>query len=383
LEKAPALPPGRDPDGLLLAVVAATGIALLGSSTMPLVVGSLMDGLGIDEGEAGLIGSVELTGVAISSLLLAPSVARLSRRTLALVGGGIVAAGYLLSAEVDAFQTLLGSRLLLGLGAGAILAAGNAAIACSRNPDALYARVSIVGGLAAAALLAMLPLVLGSWGYRGGFLFLGALVAVVLPLAGRLPAAPGGEAGRIALGAPHPRLAIPLLLAFLLESTSESAIWAFSERIGKEAGLDAERVGLVLGAATVAGLLGAGLALLLGKRYGRFPPIAFGLAVGAAGRLAMVTAQVPAVYSVTQVVLGMTFFFILPFLMGTAAELDRSGRWSAAAAGAMAIGAAAGPGLAGWLADGWGYPALGWISLLFAGVSMIAVLPACSATARD
>jgi predicted MFS family arabinose efflux permease len=321
--------------------------------------------------------------VAISSLLLAPSVAWLSRRTLALVGGGVVVAGYLLSAGVDAFQALLGSRLVLGLGAGTILAAANAAIACSHDADALYARVSVVGGLAAAALLATLPSVLGSWGYRGGFLFLGALAALLLPLAGRLPDAPGGEVGRISLGAPHPERAIPLLLALLLESTSDTAVWSFSERIGLEAGLDAESVGLALGAATVAGLLGAGLALWLGQRWGRFLPIALGLGVASAARLAMVTKQVAAVYGATQIVLGMTFFFILPFLMGAAAGLDRSGRWSAAAAGSIAIGAAVGPGLAGWLADGWGYPALGWISLLFAGVSMIAVLPACSAITRD
>ncbi|MFQ5699136.1 MAG: hypothetical protein ACE5IL_12725 [Myxococcota bacterium] len=72
-----------------------------------------------------------------------------------------------------------------------------------------------------------------------------------------------------------------------------------------------------------------------------------------------------------------------PFLMGAAAGLDRQGRWSAAAAGAMAIGAAVGPGLAGWLVEGWDYAALGWVSLLSAGISTLAALPACLSSRRD
>ena len=48
----------------------------------------------------------------------------------------------------------------------------------------------ILGGLAAAVEIALLPLVLEPFGYRGGYTSLGILIVLCLPLVSRLPAQP-------------------------------------------------------------------------------------------------------------------------------------------------------------------------------------------------
>ena len=89
----------RDPSGLLLAVVATTGIGLLGANTLPLLLGSVMDRLAIGESRGGLMGTVELGALALVSLLVAPRVGRLRRSSLALLGGGLVVVGYAAAAR--------------------------------------------------------------------------------------------------------------------------------------------------------------------------------------------------------------------------------------------------------------------------------------------
>jgi predicted MFS family arabinose efflux permease len=373
----------RDSARLLPAVVIATSVGLLGSSTMPLMIGAVMDGLGVGAGRAGLIGSIELGAVAVVSLAIAPRVGRLPRRALAWVGAGVVAIGCLLSATAGSLAFLLGARLLSGLGSGAASAAGNAAAASSRDPDRLYAKMAILGGLAAAALLGLLHYALAPWGYRGGYLALAAVAVLCFPLLSWMPPAPGADSSEAGTPAPRRHLALPLLAALLLEYVCEDSIWVFSERIGLEAGLDLKWVSLTLSGTTVAGLLGAGVATVLGTRLGRTGPILLGISLSAAARFAVAYAETPAVYVAGLLLWGVAFFFTLPYLMGSVAVLDRMGRWSAAAAGMMTIGAGLAPGTAGLLVELAGYRALGWLSLGGWVLVVALILPALRGLARE
>ena len=69
------------------------------------------------------------------------------------------------------------------------------------------------------------------------------------------------------------------------------------------------------------------------------------------------------------------FFFALPYLMGTAAALDREGRWTAAGAGVLIIGIALGPAIAGVLVARFGFPALSWLVAGSCAAGLALVLP--------
>jgi len=365
----------HDPSGLLLAVVAATGIGMLGVNTMPLLLGSLMDELAIGESWGGFIGTVELSALALVSLLLAPRIGRLPRGRLAVLGGCVSIAGYAVSATAEGYALILVGRFVTGAGAGAAMAAGNAAVAVSSDPDGLIARSMIVGGAAAAILLAALPWAIEPWGYSGGFAVLGCATLVCLAFVKKLPPAPdlGSVSEEESMG--NKWLGIALILAMLLDLVSQDGLLTFSERIGIAAGMSTEEVGVALAATTLAGLAGAGLAYVVGRYTGRAIPIAIGLGLGAVARWLLANASDPETYWVAQLLLGLAFFLTYPFLIGATAALDRTGRWAAAGAGTAMVGSAMAPVIAGAIVESFGYPALGVLGIAAAAITAALALP--------
>jgi predicted MFS family arabinose efflux permease len=294
---------------------------------------------------------------------------------LAVVGVVTTILGYVLSAAATSHGALLAARLLAGLGEGAVLAAGNAAAASSPNPDLLWAFVVVFGGLAAALLMSTIPLAIARWQQVGGFAVIGVVCLVCLPVMRLLPPAPRRTGSAETHALPRPGLGALALLAILMAQVGESALWAFSERLGLNVQLSAEAVGLVLGGATLAGIAGAAGAAILSTRLGRAGPLAAGIVLSTAARCAVVYATTPEMYIASQLVWGVTYLFILPYFLGTVAALDRLGRWSAAAGAAMSIGVAIGPGVAGSLASNVGYGGLGILMAATGLISLSLIVP--------
>ena len=142
---------------LVLAVGAAQVAAFAGWAGSPIVVGALVDGLGISEGAAATLAAAELTSLAVTALLSAGLVAHRSRRAVGLTGIGLALFGHALSALTPGYATLVILRSVAGVGEGLVLAAGNAAAAGARNPDRIFAAVTVMTGLAAAIELTLLP----------------------------------------------------------------------------------------------------------------------------------------------------------------------------------------------------------------------------------
>lgn len=366
---------GAGSGALLVAVLAATGIGLLGSNTMPILVGALIDGLGMDEGGVGLFASLELGGVALGSLGVAALAARISRRRAGLLGGAIAALGYAAAAAAPSAAPLAAARFVAGLGCGVAMAAGNAAAAAVDEPDRLFARVAFFGGGVAAVMLGLLPLAVGAWGFRGAYLCLAGVCVVALPLQALLPATAPARVGRRAPGLPAPAIGATALVAVGLFWLSDQALWTFTERIGIRVGLTRQEIGGVLAASTLVGLLGAAAAALLGTLRGRTLPLVLGLAGSLAVRVALANAATPLQYTALQLCWGTIFLFTLPYVAGTTAALDRQGRFAAAAGGVGMAGTAIGPGVAGLLMVSAGPAALGWFLLVASALSLALLTP--------
>jgi len=375
------LPPPRDSRRLLLGVSAGFVIAYAGTNALPLLIGSLIDGVGLDEASAGLLGSLELGGLALASLLLAPRVDRLSRRHLALCGVVTACAGHGLSALTDSFPVLVLARIAAGLGEGATIAAVNSAAASAGDPDRLFAEVNVLGGLVAAASLMLLHYAIEPWGHSGGFGAIVGLSILCIPLLFWLPtipesvAASGGLPGRRLLG-------IATLASLFFFSVAQGAIWAFSERIGVSVGLSREEVGLALGVTTLLGLAGGVVAAVVGTRGGRPMLLTVGLGANVVSTWMVVIAGSSGLYLAGLLAWGIAFFFALPYLLGTAAALDPLGRWTAAAAGISAVGSAIGPGVAGLMVGASGYPALGGFAIACGLGAAVLILPVARAVDR-
>lgn len=362
---------GRVELGLMLGVFAAYGIGLSGANTMPILLGALMDGLALDSQSAGFLGTLELVAGALGSLVLAPRAATAPRRRLALGGGALAVGGYFLSAAAGGYGSVALVRVATGVCCGVVLAAGNAAAAGSKDPDRLFALVAFVAGVAATVLLWTLPYAVVPWGYAGGFVLLGIVCLVSLPLFWLLPAAPGvPERSEFTTHRLTGVVAATLAGAFMLDMCGQG-LWAFTERIGVGVGLGLPEIGKVAALGNFSGLIGSVVAAWLGTRRGRTAPLAVGVAATACAQWFLVNAASGATYAAAQVGWGLAFYFTVPYIMGLAASLDRQGRWTVTVGALMMLGAAIGPLMAGSAIENWGYAGFAWLLMACTAVAFV------------
>ena len=349
---------------------------MLGSNSLPLLVGAVIDGIGLDARQAGLLGSVEIGAMALASLLLAPRVGSISRRGVALVSAAVLAGAHLLSALPESLAWLVILRLVAGLGEGCIFATANAVIASSVDPDRLYARVTVVGALAAAGLFVGLPYAIELWSQRGAFASLGVVALLCVPLLLLLPrSAPAGTHSEILGGSALRGPALAILLSVLVLSVGEGAIWTFVERIGGHVGLGIDAIGLVLAATTVAGVSGAALAAWAGTRFGRTLPLTLGMSAVGVASLVLGYTTGPVGYVTAELLYNTAYLFVAPFLLGTAAAIDTQGRVAAATGGIVLLGAGLGPGIGGVLVAWGSFPPLAWFVVACCATAILVILP--------
>ncbi len=344
-----------------LAVFAAMyGIGYLSYMLMPILVGSLISGLGINEDGAGVIATTELVALAATLLVLAPRVARMPLRRLAFTGAGLAIAGSALATLVAAPPMLAASRAIAGVGMGMCIAAANAVIAASESPQRLFASVFSVGQLQAAVLMTVLPVFVARGAHVGGYGFVAVWIALMMGLLVWFPRTRLAEIGDAAVKkAPLGLFVLPSVVGMILVGACDGMLWTFTERIAESLGLDGQTIGFVLGGALVCGVLGAAVSAVVGERFGVVLPIATSLPVLGASYLAVTHAPSPPVYVVAQLLVLFVFGFTIPYLLGFNGSLDPKGRVMVAASGAMLVGMAVGPAASGAVIVTAGFKAVG------------------------
>ena len=347
---------------------------LIGNLTIfssPLYIGALMDGLGADERQAGLVCSLEIGAVAVSCVLFSGWLDKLPLRRLGIAGVCLAATGNLLSLSQDALAYLSVLRIFCGIGSGMCLAACSAIISRASDPDRVAGAVVGLNTVLMVMVIAAIGFMKQRFMFDGVTgIYLIVLVLAFFPLL-MLP----GTATGTEVHAPSKeqfdsrsifRLGVFGVGLLFIYCVVEGSIWSFSERSGVNLGLTGTRIGLLLSAAQVAGLCGAAVSAAAGKRIRRDIPLVTGsIIMGIAGYLVYNTGQTW-IYELS--ILGFSFAFFLgfPYLIGGCAMLDGEGRWAARATGINLIGAAAAPFLAGNIIAASGYGKLGQFIIILA-----------------
>lgn len=140
---------------------------------------------GLAPAELGLLFSSGLAGMMLGSLFLAPLADRIGRRPVVLASLTLVSAGMLASSASDGLYVLAATRVISGLGIGAMLAGLTATVA-EYTPErrralavsllqTAYPVGAIVGGMVSAGLIA-------DFGWRSVFVLGGVLPALLIPV---------------------------------------------------------------------------------------------------------------------------------------------------------------------------------------------------------
>ncbi|MFE9248985.1 MFS transporter [Streptomyces sp. NPDC007088] len=276
-----------------VAVVALSTFVVVTSEMLPVgVLTPMAEGLQISAGTAG--SSLTVTGLVTA--VAAPAVPRLlggvDRRLVLAVAMVVLAAGNALSAVAHGFGLLVVSRVVLGLGMGAVwgLAAAVATRLVAPRNVALAVSVAVSGVAVASVLGVPLgTLVSDAFGWRAAFtalsvaaLLLAAALAFALPRLPRpAPSAPDSAPGRRTALFSGPVTVGLVLVVFLV--TAHFAAYTYVRPLLEErTGMSGGAVALVLLVYGVFGLAGNFAAGALAARRARATVLGLTVGIGVA-----------------------------------------------------------------------------------------------------
>ncbi|MDQ0648030.1 putative MFS family arabinose efflux permease [Microbacterium natoriense] len=341
----------RDRQGLtassLLALATGMTLGNVGGNLMPLLLDGFMKRFDLSATTAGMIAAVQLLMTAAVALTFSARAAGLGRVRLSQIGLAVAAIGFTCAWIAPSTEILFGANAVIGAGLGATFAAASAALSSTPNSDRATTLTLLSSTIAIAALILAIPLANRLLGDAGGFALLAGCCALGLVLVRGLPRTT--MAHRAGDGPP---LSWVFVAAVALFGMSEQGIWSYADVLGRTgAGLDASSAAAVLGVAAIAALAGVPLGVLLRRVVGTRAALACVLALGVAAKVAVVTTGSPGVFAVACVVWQVGYLATLVLVLAAAAQFDRSGRWVAASAGALALGTGIGPAAVGLTLD--------------------------------
>ncbi|NKX55603.1 MFS transporter [Arthrobacter mobilis] len=359
------------------ALAAISGTFVVGymiANVIPLIIAAMEADLGLEPVAAGALGTAMMLCSAASGTLLARRASRPNRYKLARAGLLVMAAGSLVAALAPLPWLAVAGVVVAGLGAGAGIASGGAAIAATADPDRTSGLAALVNRLLAALLLLVVPLF--GISMASSFLALAALALLGALICRPLPEAPAA-AGHLPVAVDRRTRILGLVLAAgaCLWAVGEDSLWAMSSGMGvDQAGLDGPGIGLLLSISTAAGLAGILVATVLGSRLGRVVPLAVLLVLGAAAKLVTATTGDPAVFGTAFIAWNTIYAATFVTIVALSAAVHSSGRYAALLTSVYLFGSALSPLFGAALVEAAGYAGFGLSTALISAAVAVPFL---------
>jgi len=303
-------------------------LALMGTYTIPFVIGAVVEGMGWDPSRASALGTTEILGIAAggiaSSLLF-----NLEKGFGKAAGSALLigAVAQFLSAHAQDYPTLLILRSLAGLSQGVLIAVVNTLVARTTQPERVYGLVFTTS----SSCFALLLFALQYGEHTGLFYSLSVIFTLGLALVGKLHTPPQGAAE--GEHSNPSKVFWPLLLYFFCILSIVYVIlggtWAFTERVAVRIDIDRKTIGVLLGFSTLAGVAGAASAARVGSSWGYSRPLVLAYIASGVTVLSITLATSVTLYAAGIILYGYLYMFAISFALGITAHLDRTGRIAA------------------------------------------------------
>lgn len=365
----------------LLALSAIGGVGAAFIVLLPLYIGVLVSILGLSEQSAGQVAAADMAGYTLATLSAAFWIGRVNIRasTLAFLAALIIL--NVICSFLSGYWALFGVRILTGFGAGGLTAVIVAAMSKTTKPDRTFG-LWVVGQLGLASVgLYLLPSIIEAYSSLGAFMFLALLPLIVIPLAFFLPSQSIGASSDVVLvqgstGHNYTLLIAAMgIVAVLVVYTGLASYWSFTERLASTSGLSPQTIGSSLSVASIAGLFGGIISIVIANKLGRVIPIALSILM-IIGALVLVRIDVSTIiYMLSASAFLFGWNLILPFMLGAVATIDKDGRTISLANAAIGLGLVAGPLMGGWFLGTGSYSLLIDMTIICASVGGLLILP--------
>ncbi|WP_304175940.1 MFS transporter [Phenylobacterium aquaticum] len=378
--------PKADPDGLIAAVLLAfmATAGLFYVNIMPALVSGLQDGLGFTARDAGLVAALNVYGAAGGAFAAVFVVDRISWKPVALGLLSALIAIDLISTQLTLAPVLMAVRFGHGLVGGFLVGIAFAVIARTKAPDRTFGMLLVVQfGLGGVGLL-FLPGLVPRFGTPVLFLALAAFSATAAAMLPFLSDYPPRSRSAEAVAARGLVRWVPLaaaLVAVFMFQAANMALSAFVIDLGRAYGLAQPFISATLATANWIGALGSVLVVVIGLRFGRLKPIAFGAVLTVLGALAFLRSDLAGMYVLANIVTSVVWAFVIPYLLGLCAAFDPGGRIATLAGFFSKLGLASGPALGAVLLQETHFPRL--VTLAVIGLCLSAAFALVPARALD
>lgn len=346
----------------------------------PVIAGKLITQFALTPVQVGALFSLELGAFSLATVPAYLWLNRVNLRTATYVFTTIVIAGNVVSGLLDDFGLLMATRVVTSLAAGSITVIILTLSGKTANPSRAFG-VFVVCQLAMGALiLAVFPALFSQAPVSAIYWTLAGLDVLCLLVVNGID----GNALRQSIPRDHTRARVPAvrfalgLAAVLLFYVALSGVWSFIAQISAGAGIDLSSSSLVLSLATVAGIVSALTATILGDTPQRKLYLIAGYAVMSISVALLFGTPGLARFAMAAVIFKFAWTFILPYLLSTLADLSGGGHIMNTTNLMIGAGFAIGPVVSGALIQSAGGAFTGMLMLGVVGVltSLVCILTA-------
>lgn len=357
------LAPNSEVARLFLAFLTTAGLFYV--NIMPALIEGLVDGLGFSNRDAGFVASANVYGAALGAFVVVFLIPYINWRIASyglLVGLVVVD---LISMWLELPTTLIAVRFAHGFIGGLLVGIGFSVIARTANPDRTFGYLLTVQfGLGGAGLV-YIPGLVSEWGTTvvfGSLIVFSVMTLLMVPFLDRYLVE--SRARRTIPWHKMNRFFVLALIGTFLFQAANMAVYAYIFGLGREAGLDTDYMSLAVGEAAWIAILGSVLVIIVSTRFGRVIPIGLGILLTVLGTYAFLYSDTKYVYWLANVAVGITWAFVISYLLGLCSEFDETGQLAAVGGLASKLGLASGPMLAALLVDDLGYSSMVWMAII-------------------
>ena len=229
-----------------------------------------------------------------------------------------------------------------------------------------------------AAITIALPFLLESAGIQAGFIILAAMAVIALVGTGMIRRLKPRTTNREIASLQYLLSRKPVLLALLgyfLMQMAGGTVYAYLERIGKEAGLSSDFIGITVGLSFLLGLSGGAIVMILGNKRGLWFPISVGMGGLLVGMSLLWWSEVPLVFLLGNCLFGLSWSVVIPYFQQLQSQQDPQGKVVSFGTLLNMGGRATGPAIAAALLGSSPFLYVIWIGFAAVLLCLIAIWP--------
>ena len=315
---------------------------------IPVISTAWVTKLGFTEVEVGRVAGMDLGGLAAGSVFTAWIIQKVNRRILVFFGIVIAVAANALCIRYVDYETVLYLRFMSGFGSGIYTSVAVAVFGMSIRPALAYNLMLFSFAFSQALEMQVLPQ-LSMNGIYTAFI---VCFLITIPFLGWLqsyPVSRNSDQDQIQEKRIDKKLSLVpwvCLFAIFLTYINIGAYWTYIELAALDANTNADLVGSTLVWASFCSLLGCFIATLLSNRFGLIRPLLIALITMATGVGLLSFGINEPKFLMSVFTFNLLWIFTDVYQMGSLANFDHGGRYSAYLPASQGLGQIVGPNLA-------------------------------------